>query len=99
MKTLISCFKKDGGQLLRELKNAVSAGDVPCCRALLHRLKGMSSTIGAVAVARLCQDTLTTSDSQLKRSGHLLVEYLGGLHHDAAGALDRFLVGGVHAQP
>jgi two-component system sensor histidine kinase RpfC len=90
---LITCFKKDGGQLLRELGATLQAGDLAGSRALLHRLKGMSAAIGAEAVARLCRETLSATDNDLMTSWRALVKQLSRSHTEAAEDLDHFLAG------
>jgi two-component system sensor histidine kinase RpfC len=92
MTSLVACFKKDGGQLLGELSKILQGGDLSGGRALLHRLKGMSSAIGADAIAELCGETLASSDECLCSSRHALVDRLSRLHDEAGEALERFLL-------
>jgi hypothetical protein len=99
MPALVDCFRREGGQLLRDLRDTFHRGDIAQSRALLHRLKGMSSSIGALTVARLCHQTLATPDTQLKGSGGLLIDKLSSVHREAGDALDRFLAGSLLLKP
>jgi two-component system sensor histidine kinase RpfC len=88
---LIACFKKEGGQLLRQLRHELRNGDIGGSRALLHRLKGMSSAIGANTIATLCHNKLNAPDTELRRSAGALIEQLIRLHRETADALESYL--------
>ncbi len=97
--SLATCFKTEGGQLLEELRSALRAEDLDNSRALLHRLKGMSGTIGANPIATLCHDKLAIPDIQLRASATALTEQLFRLHQETAEALEHFLSGISPATP
>ena len=89
--SLVTCFKREGGQLLEELGHAFRAGDLDNSRALLHRLKGMSGAIGADRITNLCHDKLAIPNTELCRSANALTDQLRHLHHETADALERYL--------
>jgi two-component system sensor histidine kinase RpfC len=88
--TLVSCFKQDGELLLRGLRHAFKLNRIGDGRALLHRLKGMSGSIGAREMAAVCQEGLTLSDAELSASANSITTALFQLHSDSAVLLDTF---------
>jgi len=89
--SLATCFKSEGGQLLESLRDALHTMDFENSRALLHRLKGMSSTIGANPIATLCHNKLNAPDTELRTSASALMEQLFRLHRETADALESYL--------
>lgn len=90
---LVACFREEGARLLRQLRDAFRNKDIAGSRALLHRLQGMSGSIGAKPVALLCHDTLASPDAHLCAYAATLTEQLYRLHREAAAALENFLTG------
>jgi two-component system sensor histidine kinase RpfC len=88
--TLVSCFKQDGEQLLSGLRHAFQLNRIGDGRALLHRLKGMSGSIGACEMAAVCQEGLTLSDAELSAAANTITTALFQLHSDSAALLDTF---------
>ena len=91
MPRLIACFKKDGRQLLRQLRYALRDEDITESRALLHRLKGMSGAIGADSIATLCDEKLMSPDTELSVSASVLMKTLFHLHAETTKLLERYL--------
>jgi two-component system sensor histidine kinase RpfC len=88
--TLVSCFKQDGEQLLSGLRHAFQLNRIGDGRALLHRLKGMSGSIGACEMAAVCHEGLTLSDAELSAAANTITTALFQLHSDSAALLDTF---------
>jgi two-component system sensor histidine kinase RpfC len=89
--SLVTCFKSEGEKLLQDLRTALHTADFENGRALLHRLKGMSSAIGANPIAALCHDKLMSPDTELRITASGLMEQLFRLHHWTADALEAYL--------
>ena len=77
--------------MLESLRDALHTMDFENSRALLHRLKGMSSTIGANPIATLCHNKLNAPDTDLRTSASALMEQLFRLHRETADALESYL--------
>jgi two-component system sensor histidine kinase RpfC len=88
--TLVSCFKRDGERLLTNLGEAFKLDNLVDSRSLLHRLKGMSGSIGACKMASACQDGLALSDTELSAAANRLTSSLFELHTESAALLDTF---------
>jgi two-component system sensor histidine kinase RpfC len=88
--TLVSCFKRDGERLLTNLGEAFKLDNLVDSRSLLHRLKGMSGSIGACKMASACQDGLSLSDTELSAAANRLTSSLFELHTESAALLDTF---------
>jgi two-component system sensor histidine kinase RpfC len=86
---LVDCFERDGDLLLREIRETLHAEDALRCRALLHRFKGMSSSIGAASLADQCGRTLALSDADLI-CGNSLLDEIASLHKETSMALEHF---------
>ncbi len=93
MPQLVACFKKDGGQLLGQLRYALRDENMAESRALLHRLKGMSGAIGAYPIATLCHENLMSPDTELRDSASVLMKQLFHLHAETTKLLERYLSG------
>ena len=91
MPRLVACFKRDGGQLLGQLRYALRDENMTESRALLHRLKGMSGAIGAYAIETLCHENLTSPDTELRVSANVLLKQLFHLHGETTELLERYL--------
>jgi CheY-like chemotaxis protein len=90
VETLVSCFKRDGEKLLTGLGQAFKLDNLVDGRSLLHRLKGMSGSIGACKMASACQDGLSLSDAELSAAANRLTSSLLELHTESAALLDTF---------
>jgi CheY-like chemotaxis protein len=90
LETLVSCFKRDGEKLLTGLGQAFKLDNLVDGRSLLHRLKGMSGSIGACKMASACQDGLSLSDAELSAAANRLTSSLFELHTESAALLDAF---------
>ncbi len=90
MASLVSCFRREGDNLLKGLGQALQLNNLVGGRALLHRLKGMSGSIGASEMASACQDGLSLSDAELSATANSLTSSLLELHSDSALQLDAF---------
>lgn len=88
--TLVECFGRDGGRLIAELERLYKAHDQDACRALLHRLKGMSATIGAVAMESLCGEMLAAFDTGRQLTLEELKQMLHRMHRDTMALLEAF---------
>ncbi|MEN8761555.1 MAG: ATP-binding protein, partial [Thiogranum sp.] len=88
--TLVSCFNQEGKQLLRDLRHAFHSNEIGDSRSLLHRLKGMSGSIGACEMAAVCQKGLTLPDDELSAAADEITTALLQLHNDSAALLDSF---------
>jgi HPt (histidine-containing phosphotransfer) domain-containing protein len=91
MPRLVACFKRDGGQLLGQLRNTLRDENMTESRALLHRLKGMSGAIGAYPIATLCHENLMSPDTELRVSASALMKRLFHLHGETTKLLERYL--------
>ena len=89
--SLVQCFKQDGERLLEALREASGARDISASRMLLHRMKGMSGSIGAGALAAFCHDMLSLPDERLRRSVPDIAEALSRLHCETVALLDGFI--------
>jgi CheY-like chemotaxis protein len=96
---LVACFKKDGEQLLEQLRYALRDENMTKSRALLHRLKGMSGAIGAHPIATLCHENLMSSDTELRVSASVLMKKLFHLHGETMKLLERYLFSMPPATP
>ena len=90
--SLVRCFEQDGSELVEAVREATGRRDIPASRMLLHRMKGMSSTIGARALAGFCHELLSMPDEHLRRFVPHVAGVLGRLHQDTLVCLDRFTV-------
>jgi two-component system sensor histidine kinase RpfC len=99
MPRLVACFKRDGGQLLGQLRYALRDENMTESRALLHRLKGMSGAIGAYAIATLCHENLTSPDTELRVSANVLLKQLFHLHGETTKLLERYLADMPSTEP
>jgi CheY-like chemotaxis protein len=95
--SLVACFEHEGSELLQELGRALEVKNATRIRTLLHKLKGMSSSIGARAMATMCGDTLSSSDEQLTDSGQALIDKLWSLYRDSNHQLNRLISGKLMA--
>jgi len=91
MPRLVACFKRDGEQLLGQLRYALRDENMTESRALLHRLKGMSGAIGAYPIATLCHENLMSPDTELRVSASVLMKRLFHLHGETTKLLERYL--------
>jgi CheY-like chemotaxis protein len=87
---LAACFKQEGKQLLHGLQHAFHSHKITDGRSILHRLKGMCGSIGAIEMATLCEQSLTLSDTELSASATRIIDVLYQLHKDSAVLLDVF---------
>jgi two-component system sensor histidine kinase RpfC len=92
IRNLVSCFKNEGIHLLEQLRQSSRANDTVTSRGLFHRLQGMSCSIGANAVARLCHDILTLSDTHLLSEAEEFLDTLFQLHDETANLLDNYSI-------
>ncbi len=88
--TLVSCFKQEGKQLLCDLRHAFKSNEIGDSRSLLHRLKGMSGSIGACEMAAVCQQGLTLPDDELSAAADEITTALLKLHNESAALLHTF---------
>lgn len=87
---LVTCFKQEGTQLLQGLRHTFKLNKLEDSRNLLHRLKGMCSSIGARDMASICQECLTLSDDELHASAHTITTILLRKHNDSVVLLYAF---------
>lgn len=88
--SLVKCFEDDGGTLIKELGVKLDNDDHAAAHTVLHRLKGMSATIGAAAFANACKLAMqpgTNDDLALPPDLH---EQLSSLHKASVNALYAF---------
>ena len=90
IEALVACFEEEGNQLLGGLRHAFSVNQIVESRSLLHRLKGMCSSIGARRMAAVCQDSLELSDTELNASANTITATLNQLHTDSTLMLGKF---------
>lgn len=65
--TLILCYQEESAQLLHKLKTALDQGNADGVHRAAHSLRSSSATLGARALAALCEGIETQG-----RTGHLL---------------------------
>ena len=69
-------FIVDTEQVLRDMADAVSAGDLPVLRDNAHALRSSAANIGAMRLHRLCSDFSGMSRMEMTRDGDARMEGL-----------------------
>lgn len=66
LEELIECYLENSVQLIHDIQSAVTEGNLPLLKQSAHNLKSTSASLGAIALATLCQQL-----EEIARSGNL----------------------------
>jgi two-component system sensor histidine kinase RpfC len=90
---LVWTFLKGSKERIRDLEQAIAAGDAVKAREAAHSLKGNSGQIGANALMRACQRFSGVTSQDLEREGAECLDKVREEFSKVRSALDRYLQG------
>ena len=61
VKVLVDAYLEEGPRYFQDLRKSVAAGDFAAARSAAHGLKSCSYNLGAVRLAKICQETESTA--------------------------------------
>jgi two-component system sensor histidine kinase RpfC len=88
--SLVSCLNHEGGGLIEEIGQALKNKDAKTTQSLLHRLKGMSASIGAVSLSSACRNAMEYNTEEPRISPSELYDLLSALHKSSVTSLYNF---------
>jgi two-component system, sensor histidine kinase RpfC len=92
LKSVIDQFMSDVQTLLDQMRECARAGSYEALKDHAHAVKGSAASIGAVHLAKACEDLRRLPNSELRTRADGLVRDIGAIFGASATALSDYLV-------